>query len=332
LSKLISITDESLNTFSKTNEDEVLLGLSKGKVGYIISVPDSGKGYLCLSIAYELATTIPIIGLSTTLKPKSVLYWPIEDGLGEVAKRITKHLSIIDPSVTELIKENVSLWESDEPISCSTKLMGTSVDIEASKNRNTLIENAKNFDLLINTLREAAGTADEVDDDLQVKIALNEIAKKADIAILATHHLTKAASRGTEKITSVSGAGFSKTLANSRMQLQLGSADEKGKSQTFLTHIKANNIPQDKRFKNQLVKWSQNSLPFCKKDGIEELLVATKAPIEFDEVEPVSISMKDIELSNESIKKAKTMKKKSSVFTEKDGDEYEKWLSRQNEH
>jgi RecA-family ATPase len=331
VSELISITEDSLKEFSSRTEEEVLLGLSKGKVGYIISVPDSGKGYLCLSIAYELATTIPIIGLSTGLTPKKVLYWPIEDGLGEVAKRITKHLSIIDPSVIDLIKNNLSLWKSDEAISCSKRLISSAVDSEVTNNRNVLIEAAKDFDLvIIDTLREAAGTADEIEDDLQVKIALNEIAKKADVAILATHHLTKAAARGNEKVTSVSGSGFSKTLANSRMQLHLIKEDVKGKTRTLLTHIKANNIPQDNRFSEQLVDWSYNNLPFCRKDGLEELLIGTSSAVKNNDDEPVSFSMKDIKLSKESIRKAKAVKNKTGVFTDQDENAYEKWIKNKN--
>jgi hypothetical protein len=116
--------------------------------------------------------------------------------------------------------------------------------------------------LIIDTLREAAGNADEIEDDQVVKSIIQEIAVKGDIAVLVVHHLTKAVIRGTEKVTNVSGSGFSRTQANSRMHLYLEKIQQKHPHESVLklSHIKANYITKSERLQQFPLKWTDASL------------------------------------------------------------------------
>ena len=167
-----------------------------------------------------------------------------------------------------------------------------------------LIEHAKNFDLLvIDTMRESMGCLDEVEDDVIAKLLLQRIAKEANCALLLTHHLTKASSRGEEEITSVSGSGYSQTLANSRLQFALHK-DKKGKT-LKLSHIKGNNLELEDRLDGMPLTWSKGgvltraSYTFDSKPE-KEARVALESkkkrggqnPI-FDDSEPKELTLRD---------------------------------------
>lgn len=318
---VIPITMASLSKLKETkNNDDVLSGLHKRELGFVIAAPEVGKGFFCLSVAYELATKTPFLGISSCTKPKRTLYWPIEDGMHTAANRIENHLLNWDAAIKPLEK-NIALYASDTPLPVSLK----SNDDVATVN--TLIEAAKPFDLLIiDTLREAIGAADEVEDDIAVKNLLQHIAKEADIAILCVHHLTKQAVKGLEKITNVSGSGFSRTLANSRVQYLLETkTDKSGRANgtVYLSHLKANNLPVTERLKNTVLGWSETSLLYREDTVGTGTGVSYTAPLEKIEItdeEPVTIELSKANISEQTSRISSEFQAKSaeSIFSQDD--------------
>lgn len=299
-SSTIPISMTGLNKLKRrTNSDDVLRGLHKGELGFVIAAPEAGKGFFCLSVAYELATKIPFLGISSCEKAKRTLYWPIEDGLSTVASRIENHLLLWD-SPTKPLEKNISLYDSNTPLPVLAKDSSEQAIIDE------LIEAATPFDLLIiDTLREAIGAADEVDDDIKVKSLLQLIARKADVAILCVHHLTKQAVKGLEKITNVSGSGFSRTLANSRVQYLLETKEDKSGNndgKVYLSHIKANNLPVNERLKSLPLRWGDTSLLHDEANiddtnGIQHTVPLDTVEIEDDE--PITIELSKAKISEE---------------------------------
>ncbi len=258
---IVQTSIHTLTSISQSSETQYILkGLSKKRIGFIVSGPDVGKGFLCLSIAYELATDLPLLNLKGGKGTFKTLYWPIEDGVEEIAKRMLCHMEFFPESIKEQISSNVSLWDSSTPL-CQLRNGNEVPGSEAA--RNELIAACKDYDLLIiDTIREAAGNADEIEDDQFIKNIIQEIAVQGDVAVLLVHHLTKAVIRGTEKITNVSGSGFSRTQANSRMHLYLEKIEQKQSSEPLLrlSHIKANYIPKSERLQQLPLKWTESSL------------------------------------------------------------------------
>jgi hypothetical protein len=336
---IVSTSFDNLSTISKSSESQYILkGLSKKRIGFIVSGPDVGKGYLCLSIAYELASDLSLLNLKTTNKPFRTLYWPIEDGVEEVAKRMLCHMAYFPQSVKEQISKNVSLWDSSSPL-CQLRNGNEIPGSEVS--RNELIVACQDFDLLIiDTLREAAGNADEIEDDQVVKSIIQEIAVKGDIAVLVVHHLTKAVIRGTEKVTNVSGSGFSRTQANSRMHLYLEKIQQKQPYESVLklSHIKANYITKSERLQQFPLKWTEASLlcaqRFDEKSnnfyGLDSKEVLTKIDTDLDidsvlankreiiEEDPKEITIGLQQLSNFSSQKRAEKAKEDELVSDQD--------------
>lgn len=330
---IINTSFDSLSALSTySDKGYILKGLSKKRLGFIVSAPDVGKGYLCLSIAYEMATDMRLLGLKASNEHFKTLYWPIEDGVEEIAKRMLEHMKAMPDDVTSLISQNVMLWSGTEALCNVRNGYDVASDSEA---RLSLIEACKGVDLLIiDTLREAVGNADEVDDDHLVKEVLQHIANEADVAILLVHHLTKAAVRGTEKISNVSGSGFSKTQANSRMHLYLEKNDDK----FTLSHIKANYVNKTEKLNQEPLKWTDESL-LCLAKASQNIPAAinhssierTKYELTSDvlesilanqtkiiEVEPKEITIGSRVLSEDSKVKRKQREKALEIFTEDD--------------
>jgi len=256
---------------NKEGKDWILNGLRRGGVGFIIAPPDSGKGYLCLSIAYELATGINLIGVIAEEQDQlKTLYWPIEDGTENTAARILKHLDDMNEQSRLLCQKNINLYASQNSIACSNKLINTEMYNLALNEKNKLIKAAQHYDLLIiDTMREAMGSADEVIDDSLINILLKEIADRAGVAILAIHHPTKAVARGTETVNSVSASGLSQTIANSRVNLYIQNKT-KGVG-SYLQHIKANFVSNENKINKASIFWSDASLPYLHENELKKL-------------------------------------------------------------
>lgn len=345
MSNIINLTLESLNPLIDSfNAEQVLAGLSKKEIGFLIATPDTGKGYLSLSIAYELATQLPILGVSGSKEPLKTLYWACEDSNGATATRILNHFSSISPEMTKRIQENVSLYGADAPICCSSRLLNSQANKEAEAARMELVEAAKDYDLLIiDTLREAIGTASEVDDDLLVKMVLKEIADKANVAILAVHHLTKAATKGQEQITSVSASGFSTTLATSRLQLLLEKEESKSKKVTKLSHIKGNNLSEGQKSRGVELSWSDMSLVYGNTEAFQVLTDVGYNPEpqahDFDlsdledepleELEPKTTFLADSNIPEHISQFSKQQAQLAKEKNDKEKAEYAEWLAKQ---
>lgn len=269
MTNIVDIDMSKRDQHKKSKAPEVLHGLPKGKFGFLISTPDTGKSYTCLSLAYEMATGIHLLGLSTNSEPKKVLYWPMEDGESETMERVIMHLSHFGQPYVELIEKNLKLYNMEDsichPMEVSTYLQNTHLD--------TLIAEGKGFDLIIvDTIREASGACDEVKDDRVIKMALQKLAKETGSAVIVTHHLTKEAARGNEPITSISGSGLSETLANSRYQLLVQRHQKKTKDTEYsLSHIKKNYVPKNKVLTQQPLHWTEYSLPLLNLAALSQI-------------------------------------------------------------
>jgi RecA-family ATPase len=244
------------------SNDWILKGLRRKSVAFIIAPPDSGKGYLCLSLAYELATQINLVGLRYEESPKlKTLYWPMEDRCENTADRLLAHFNDMSQRTQDDCINNIELYNKYIPITCSTNQQNTPVFYQCEAARKELIESAKKFDvLIIDTTRASMGSAHEVNDDLIINNAFLEIADKANVALIAAHHPTKSVSRGTEDVSSVSGSGLSYSLATARLHLFLDKQEKRNKpTVTRLLHTKANFLNYKKRL-DSVIKWSENDL------------------------------------------------------------------------
>lgn len=261
MSNIISVTSGSIDKLASEQVNEVLPGLSKKSYGFVIGNPGAGKGYFFLSLAYELTTNIKLLGLSKQSTPIKVLYWPIEDGVNIVAKRIKKHINGINSETAQLIESNFSLYDSLDPI-CSKRNEATITKLIDS-NRNELITAASDYDLLIiDTIREASGSCHEVEDDINIKVSLQDVARNADVAILVSHHPTKDIMRKKEILTTVSGSGLSVTQANSRYSIFIDTVEVKKEKNTQISHLKHNNVEQEDVLLHKQVNWDSSSLMF----------------------------------------------------------------------
>lgn len=253
------IIKEHLNI---TRKDYVLKGLVRGGVGFLIAPPDTGKSHLCLTIAYELATGCDLLSVSQSSQPLRTLLWLVEDCVSETLIRVETHLPAFTKRQREKIAEGVSIYTRNDPI-CQRTPADPIINSAALEE---LICAAKDFDLLIiDTLRVAIGTTDEVKDDSLIRQTLNKLATEADVALLVVHHPTKNVSRGNDVINSVSGSGLSSTLSQSKLHFYLNKlSDKAGKVTTTLQHIKANYVSRDDRIETPVrLKWTENSL-LCK--------------------------------------------------------------------
>lgn len=340
MSNIISVTSGSINKLASEQLNEVLPGLSKKSYGFVIGNPGAGKGYFFLSLAYELTTNIKLLGLSKQSTPIKVLYWPVEDGVNIVAKRIKKHINEIGDETAQLIESNFSLYNSLDPI-CSRRRETTFAHIIDS-NREKLIAAALDYDLLIiDTIREASGSCHEVEDDLSIKMALQEVARNADVAILISHHPTKDLMRKKEVLTTVSGSGLSVTQANSRYSIFIDVVESKKEKNTQISHLKHNNVDQEDVLLHKEVNWDSSSLMYIDNDMLKVFKSNTNSkqfnyydedkpelvyPIEVvEELIPKSIDLDDVLSTDESV----ITQEKSSAVDQNTLDEYSRFLAQE---
>ncbi len=264
---VLALNEESITeTLTYIKKEEILKGLFKGSIGFLIAPPDSGKSFLSLSIAYEMALPeYPLIGVRTNNeKIFKTLLWPMEDSLQGTLPRIQAHLSELSVKIKDRLSQYVALYQHWDPICCSRALRNTKEADNCLHALQKLIIAAKDYDLLIiDTLRDAVGSADIVEDDYLIRTALEKLAQDANVAILVVHHPTKDVSRGKDMINSVSGSGLSSTLSKSKLHLYLNQVLNKknNSNETYLRHIKANYVPYEQQWRTPIpLYWTQNSL------------------------------------------------------------------------
>ncbi|MEL4252610.1 AAA family ATPase [Shewanella xiamenensis] len=263
MSEIKPVLIDNLNSWSQKNtKDFVLMGLQRKCIGLLVAPPDTGKSYFSISLGYELATTLPIIGLTEQSISQNVVYWPLEDGVAIASDRIQKSLDTFSADNQKLIGAHFFLYEGETPICSSKRLINTPEYQLVNEEKNRLIEKliqVKADLLIIDTLRESIGSADEVEDDYQVKMVLEEIAHKANCAILAIHHPTKSVSRGSEDVSTVSPSGFSLLGSKSKLHLYLKKTHKKDITNLELIFSKANYIDMELRAVRSLY-WAANSM------------------------------------------------------------------------
>ena len=326
---------DQIGKYEEQIGEHVLYGLPKGKYGFLISTPDTGKSYCCLSLAYEIASGTKIMGLAASSEPKRVLYWPVEDGTAVTMGRIAKHLKHFSRDVIKSVTNNLKIYESQEYL--CTPLQDSSYASE--RFLDGFADLAKGYDLvIIDTVREATGACHEVKDDKVIKLALKRLTDRSNAAVLVTHHLTKDASRGNEPITSISGSGLSETLANSRYQIMIQKKQKKRGwgEDYFISHIKKNYVPREYVLVDKTFNWTDCSLPYVfhphtidEEQGsraieysVEDSLVEvdmTVEPVE-DYPEAGSIDMDSAVVSSESKIKADKRREEMSIIKKKDID------------
>jgi hypothetical protein len=276
----INVSRKSISKLASMKKENVLNGLSRGRYGLLVGPPGAGKGYFLISLAFELATGKKFIGMSST--PKKVMYWPTEDGIDTVSSRLEKPLFIFNDEDAKRINDNFFLWDSTDPI-CNKSSLGN-----IDKLVNSCLD--KKVDLLIiDTLRESVGNCHEVDDDLQIKMALQRLAIEANVAILIAHHPTKEIIKNKDVVTSVCGSGLSLTQANSRYTLFLSEKSKpKSKQKTLnIKHVKANNVPIDSLLDEDL-HWSPESLLFTDIANYKEIKNAIPPKLVIKKIEDLN--------------------------------------------
>lgn len=277
--KIVKVNSNEINrAINDRRHEYVLDGLQKGGVGFIIAAPGVGKSHLALSIAYEQALGIDLIGLRTGKSPAKTLIWPSEDQLEGTIDRIDKHKFDFNEDALKVIEDNISIIDETvnllEPSDNRTYYAK-----EKSDNIASLITVAKGFDLLIlDTLRSITAGADAVHNDRVIGQMLWRIAKEANVAVLVMHHPTKAVVRGSDPVNSVSGDGLPWTLSRSKYLLFYSI----NKNQRQLVGIKCNYTKDDVRTD---ISRSENELSW--KQGFDKSLLKTSLNIKKDSVRTI---------------------------------------------
>ncbi|WP_018694153.1 AAA family ATPase [Algicola sagamiensis] len=272
---IIPFCDQEIERSIEEKKEPILNGLYRGNVGFLIAPPDLGKSFLCLSIAYEVSLPCHgLVGVGVSgSAPLKTLIWPIEDTVTGVLSRVQSHMNSFPIGVKQKLKENVSFYNSHEPICSSDENQFSSEVGRAETSLKKLVEAGKGYDLIIiDTLREATGSADETKHDHIINVSLNHLAQEANAAVLVVHHPTKEISRGKEEPSSVSGSGLSSTLSKSKLHLYMKKvADKQKKDSLQLLFTKANYLPPNKKASIEL-KWSNNSILFSDEHALSSIL------------------------------------------------------------
>ena len=259
--KLLNTKRKTLENINKNfDKNFVFKGLKKNRCAFILSPPDVGKSHFCLSMAIELTTKLRIFNLKKDNQPLKVIYWPIEDGIDVAAERLCNVLDSFDNATQTLIEKNLHLLDSELPIASSSGYRGSDQYFsDAETNRKALIniiKKAKCDVLIIDTLREAVGSADEVEDDYHIKNIVDEVANEADSSIVLVHHVTKNVAKGNEKLSSVSQSGLSRLGSKSKLHFSLFKDKDE---QVTLHFTKANYLKSEERKSIQL-GWNESGL------------------------------------------------------------------------
>ena len=341
---IVRLTEQALKEASDYKHNFVLPGLSKGEYGFIIGSPGIGKGHFALSLSYELSANIEVVGINANSQPIRIIYWPAEEKKLNVLRRIQKHLGAFPARTRELIYQNLSIYDDYEPICAPTTMFGSPIYEMAVNSRNQLIQAAKKADLIIiDTIREAVGACKEVEHDLEIKLALQEIAASANCAVLVTHHPTKELTKKKELVTSVAGSGLSLAQATSRYALYLESG--KDKKLTFLSHTKHNNVEQVYVQNQTKLLWTNESLvhnpelflPYREVDNNdekseltindEEMVIARAA--EQNPIKATEINLEQIEIPKDELEKSKLHRESNAYISNDEKEKYKSFLKQQ---
>lgn len=220
----------------------VIPGLSKGKVGFLNGPPNIGKSYFLQTLAYEVTLAYPLIGIiDSSHEPKRVLFLCQEDGLNGFLARAENQIAIFNDAQMDTLEQNLV------PATLPNSLISRNgSDATSLTQVESLIAEARKYDLIIiDTARKVMGSGREVEEDKLFESTLDKIAERADVAILVSHHLTKAHADRNQKlqINATGGSGLSSTQASSKYHLTLYYSSEKN-VESKLWHSKFNYVPK----------------------------------------------------------------------------------------
>lgn len=267
ITKVNQETIQSANIKSKNNS--IVLGLERGEVGFVIGPPGTGKSRLCLSIAYELATQVKLLDITEHgSKPLKTLLIPFEEGKNTVLKKIGEHFSEIKSQFQALVTDHVAIWEPSKNMQ---------KDLNDNITKNQLIDDAKNYDLLIiDTIRRSFPFLDEVKDDKLIGNTLREIAEKSKSTVIGIHHPVKEIARGNTEVNSVSASGLSVTMSDSRWILYIEPPSKKN-NKSIIKHIKANNLSPEE-YLNRDLQMSKFGVLFSSEEADNLFGASTEKP------------------------------------------------------
>ncbi|MBU2896113.1 AAA family ATPase [Vibrio hepatarius] len=292
--KFIGLNDtKRLEDLAAEQNGYVLKALPESSWAMIMGDQDIGKSKLMFSIAYSLATNIDFVGLlpcnERDRRPRNVAIWASEESLNWASRKVLAHMNAFSPSVVDVIKSRVSLIDDINPENDKEYLFDDELKVNRSFVDN-LVEQLKDVDvLIIDTLRDAMGIADEVEQDNKVKVLLSKIVRDSSCAIIYLHHPRKSdVGASARQLSTVSGSGLSKTNAKARVHYSL---TRQGDGVSLSFGVKANNIPKDKRNPINLgwFELGEHSLYVMeeKKDEIIELITSGNLPPSAeDKIEP----------------------------------------------
>lgn len=248
MAQLHSFSKENIFSASATlDQSAVLFGLFKKFTGFLLGAPSIGKTYLLLSIAYECASDLTLLGLKAKDKPQKVLYVAAEDRSDGLFTRAKEQIGAFDNQTLAQLEKNLSFYDLEYAL-----LSANQHDLMAADSLNKLINAAKDYDLvIIDTIRKAIGTAREVQEDTFIDSMLTRLARESDVAVLCSHHLKKSQvnksksgkNSDMEGVDTTGGSGLSVTQSTSKFHLLLEKDDDSG--ELSLYHSKDNYVQRD---------------------------------------------------------------------------------------
>lgn len=216
---------DELNKFSQENPLEyVLKGLVKGKIGMLVSRPEAGKSLLTASLACEVATSSELIGLKVG-EPKKVLYVLSEDPAQILCEKINGVKEVLSKKDNSLLQDNLQILVLEEPL------------FESPRNANNYEYNIKNeriyvnlfsqYDfIIIDTLSEAIGSCDEVEDQQFIKNSLQRLAAQSNASMLLVHHIKKSDMLKNSTVSMASSSGLTGLMRNTKFMLTINKESE----------------------------------------------------------------------------------------------------------
>lgn len=303
--KIVPFTRNNIEHYTKQLEDNfVLPGLSRKKTGMIYGPPNIGKSYFLQSLAYEVSTAKPLVGLIDTKKatPQKVLFICQEDRIEGFMSRAsvqTQFKGYFGDKEMELLAENLSL-----SVLPNALISRTLHDPISTQQVNELIQEATGYDLvIIDTARKVMGNCREVEEDKLLETALDAVAENADVAILLSHHITKLQADRNQStkvfLNATGGSGLTSTQATSKYHLALFYGDNE--LECKLWHSKDNFVPRHKKIKeSNPITFKHNELQLFINPDIGrnedhpaasevEPSISSTQPDQQSEIEPIDI-------------------------------------------
>ncbi len=235
----------------------VFKGTDENAIAILIASPSQGKSHLSTTIALEASTGTPFLGVCTTNIPKKVLIVSKEDGRNVNILRSKKKAKGLSDRELELTSSNLFYLKNELNPICIPSNSSYSEKIDHAYYLERVAESFSDFDLVIfDTLTEVCGSASTVTDELQIKLAFQELAKRAGVAILLVHHVTKETMREPSKLDMASATGITSLIKTIKLQFALKETKSGNKQ---LIYLKANELTEEETNPIDLV-WTNDIL------------------------------------------------------------------------